>query len=223
LQAQHFAGSKAAFLERIVGGAHTAAYVATYIGSYIPGVGGFASGMANGLLGRPDSLAGNDAWMMLERAGDFVGKAQLLRMGSRIASSMTRAGTSYASRFGYRAVSKASLSKAGPTLGALSEAGLAAAYTRGTYREVRKVTRGLKGEVEAHHLAEKRHAAELGVNPDDMPAVALPKIEHQAMTARFRNRMQFGKKYKKDEIKAACEEIYKDHPEYWNDIKSLFD
>lgn len=44
---------------------------------------------------------------------------------------------------------------------------------------------GIKG-MEVHHLIEKRFAKTLGIDPDDIPSILLPKGDHQVITNAFR-------------------------------------
>ena len=67
-----------------------------------------------------------------------------------------------------------------------------------SYTELRKTVKslGIKG-MEVHHLIEKRFAKTLGIDPDDIPSILLPKGDHQAITKAFRDKIGYiGEKYK---------------------------
>lgn len=51
---------------------------------------------------------------------------------------------------------------------------------------------GIKG-MEVHHLIEKRFAKTLGIDPDDIPSILLPKGDHQVITNAFRKEIGYAK------------------------------
>lgn len=90
------AGSKAAFMERIVGGSHTVAYLATYIASWVPiPVVALPAAGLNALLGVPDSLADNEVWQSIDRASILAGKVMLARIFGKLTIAAVRSGAQY--------------------------------------------------------------------------------------------------------------------------------
>jgi len=54
------------------------------------------------------------------------------------------------------------------------------------YNIQRPVTAGHGGEIQAHHLIEKRFAAVMGENTADMPSIVVTRAEHQVFTNEWR-------------------------------------
>jgi hypothetical protein len=87
------AGSKAAFLERIVGPVHTVAYLTAYVASWLPfPIVGELGHLALSIMGEPGALARSDWWYHLKEGeaalGDFlhlIGEAALAAMETSIA------------------------------------------------------------------------------------------------------------------------------------------
>ncbi|MCK4764789.1 MAG: hypothetical protein KAW12_21505, partial [Candidatus Aminicenantes bacterium] len=71
--------------------------------------------------------------------------------------------------------------------------------------------------LQAHHLIERRFAKRLGINPGDIPSIAVTKIEHQAFTNAWRKLIPYGisgtRRATKEKIMNVAREIYKDYPE----------
>jgi len=78
------------------------------------------------------------------------------------------------------------------------------------YRVAHKWTRGWKGEIQAHHILEARHARHWRLNPDDVPAVILPRNMHDEITARLRQALPYGEKWDMIEVRSKYEKVYKD-------------
>ncbi len=155
------AASKAAFLERVIGSVHTAAYVTTWLASWIPGPIGIIAGVANGMMGVPSSLEGTAALSIMS-ATEKV--ALGVNMG-RFASSLLRAGTHYARHHGTRSAT-----------GVLSSNGVARRINTwaGDHHIIPVYMRGLPGgttyplthaqHVEIHNLID-RCGAPYGIPP----------------------------------------------------------
>ncbi|MFX0209605.1 MAG: tetratricopeptide repeat protein, partial [Candidatus Hodarchaeota archaeon] len=85
------------------------------------------------------------------------------------------------------------------------------------YRELKQLTKGMKGELQAHHIFEKRHMKALGYLDKEIanaPAQILTKGEHQALTNLLREKLPFDREYLKEEIWSAYQEVYKEYPRY---------
>ena len=81
-----------------------------------------------------------------------------------------------------------------------------------SYTELRKTVKslGIKG-MEVHHLIEKRFAKTLGIDPDDIPSILLPKGDHQTIIKAFRDKNGYiGEKYKSLDIWNVLTEVYKE-------------
>jgi hypothetical protein len=78
-------------------------------------------------------------------------------------------------------------------------------------RQARQLTKGFEGKIQAHHLLEKRFA-ELwdGLNPDEIPAVILPRKAHEDLTAKLFSRLPTNRtgEFTKAEVWAAYQEVY---------------
>ncbi len=83
------------------------------------------------------------------------------------------------------------------------------------YRQAQKLTRGFSGEIQAHHIVEKRVAKALGIpDLDGMPAVILTREQHQMITNELRNAIPYGiRKITSDEARLAYMKAYRDFPE----------
>jgi uncharacterized membrane protein (UPF0136 family) len=93
------------------------------------------------------------------------------------------------------------------------------------YRKAQKLTRGFKGEIQAHHILEVRHATRWGLKADDVPAVILPKNVHDEVTLALRTKLPYlgaGRRYDKQEVWQAYQEVYRNYPEWLSVIEKYF-
>jgi RHS repeat-associated protein len=79
-----------------------------------------------------------------------------------------------------------------------------------TYREGKQLTKGLKGEQQAHKLVEARHLKNWGRGDEilEAPAIVLPKGEHQAVTNVLRQKMEYGSNWTKEQALKVYQEAY---------------
>jgi len=85
------------------------------------------------------------------------------------------------------------------------------------YKALTSLTKG-KG-LQVHHLIEKRFAAMLGQNSNDMASIALTQTEHQVFTNAWRNAIPYGEgtiNATREQVMNAAKQIYKDYPEILN-------
>ncbi|MCL4742682.1 MAG: hypothetical protein KJZ54_10820 [Phycisphaerales bacterium] len=95
------AASKAAFLDRVVGGAHTAAYLTAYVMSWLPiPTAAIAGEVALAIMGEPDALARNDWWQDLKLGEEAV--ASVMRFVGVGQLAMMEMALSYAQSYGNR-------------------------------------------------------------------------------------------------------------------------
>ena len=89
------------------------------------------------------------------------------------------------------------------------------------FRDAQKATKGFKGDIQAHHLIEKRHFKHgtFSGNPDDFPGVVLTRGDHNIITNALRERLPYGKKYSRDEVRRAYEDVYAGYPGFLQSIK----
>ena len=84
-----------------------------------------------------------------------------------------------------------------------------------SYKELRKATKHTG--LEAHHLLEKRllKGIDIGIDADDLVAVALTHEQHAVFTKRWRAALPYGQKYSnlKDILDIAKNKVYYDAPE----------
>jgi len=100
---------------------------------------------------------------------------------------------------------------------------------RGRYKNLQKLTRGKRGAIQAHHIAEKRFANLLRgrPHPNDMPAVILTDQQHTKITSELFKRLHTNRRYtKKDlpEIWQKYQEVYTQlgYAEWLQDIEHYF-
>lgn len=93
-------------------------------------------------------------------------------------------------------------------------------------KEAQKATRGFGGEIQAHHLIEKRHfdlGAFTHMKHGDVPGVVLEQAEHQKVTNLLRDQLPMdGTVYSPQQIRNAYREVYliqMDRPEWWHSIQ----
>jgi RHS repeat-associated protein len=82
-----------------------------------------------------------------------------------------------------------------------------------TYHAARKVTAGQGGDIQAHHILEKRHFRNWGIldQASSSPAVVLTKAEHDALTSDLRKALPYGHYYTRQQVEAAYEQVYTEH------------
>ncbi|MBI3035441.1 VCBS repeat-containing protein [Candidatus Woesearchaeota archaeon] len=92
----------------------------------------------------------------------------------------------------------------------------------GRYGDLVKDTAGKKGEIQAHHLIEKRFLKKWGKSIDDAPAVILTREEHQKLTNTLARKIPFGSNINSPkQAYRAYREVYRDSP-YWGVIQDWF-
>ncbi len=87
----------------------------------------------------------------------------------------------------------------------------------GSYSDLRKVTAGQGGDIQAHHLIEKRFQNVMGGDPDTWDSVVLSRTEHQAFTNAWRREIGYGKGTREAtpaDVIAAAHRIYT-NPAFW--------
>ena len=86
------------------------------------------------------------------------------------------------------------------------------------YSALRKVTAGHAGEIQAHHLIEKRFARRLGGNTNDWPSVVLARDEHKVFTDAWRKAIPYGRDgtamASRADVELAARQIYGNYPEF---------
>src|SRR5712692_8811268 len=90
------------------------------------------------------------------------------------------------------------------------------------YIEAAKLTRGLDGATQAHHLVEVRHLINWGLDALRAPAVILDRGDHQALTNLLRKALPYGDTYGKSEVWNAYRSAYNDHPDWLKGIEKYF-
>lgn len=85
------------------------------------------------------------------------------------------------------------------------------------YKEARKLTAGLRGERQAHHIFESRHLRALGRGDDvaTAPAVVLSRAEHTAISNALRSALPYGKRYSRKEIRKGYRIAYASRPDLY--------
>ena len=92
------------------------------------------------------------------------------------------------------------------------------------FREARKATKGLGGELQAYHLVEQRHFdwGVLGGNKHDVPGVVLSRDEHQEVTNRLRELLPYGEPHSKSDVYRAYQEAYRARPGWLEAVEPFF-
>ena len=105
------------------------------------------------------------------------------------------------------------------TLGDMTPEVIRHMYDVGMFREVRsaqewkQILKGVRGKagLDVHHLIEQRFARQLGLNPDDIPAIVLDRTYHQQeVTARLFSALPTGGEYTLQEIWDTYKIVYSD-------------
>jgi len=85
------------------------------------------------------------------------------------------------------------------------------------FRTQRAITAGQRGEIQAHHLIERRFARQIGGNTDDYWAtIVVTRSEHQVFTNAWRQAIPYGagtRTASRAQIEGAARQIYADYPE----------
>ncbi|MBX3408091.1 MAG: hypothetical protein KF869_15150 [Phycisphaeraceae bacterium] len=103
-------GSRRAFLERIVGGTHVAAYMGAYIASCTPMPVAMTLGtLALAYIDEPEFLGVSEAWQMTKAVGDTVSKLYLLKVLGQAALSHSVAAHRMYIQHGSRGIASASV------------------------------------------------------------------------------------------------------------------
>jgi hypothetical protein len=122
-----------------------------------------------------------------------------------------------------KAAQTAKLSKVG---GKLVGTALEHLYKRGTYKQLRRLTQGKKGAIQAHHILEARFLKRWGHNVGDGPAVILTEAEHHKITGRLFSVLHTHKtdQYTAQQVRQAYQQVYTElrRPELLQDIEHLF-
>ncbi len=90
----------------------------------------------------------------------------------------------------------------------------------GTYSEMAKLTKGFKGEIQAHKLVEWRHLKTSGISKSEVPAVILERTTHQDITNALRTEMPFRKKYTTEQMMNSYQNAYAESA--WIEIVKAF-
>lgn len=88
----------------------------------------------------------------------------------------------------------------------------------GTYRQMRKLTKGHRGAIQAHHLVEVRHLERLGLSVMDAPAVILSRGDHVRLSNQIYDLLPTGMSHSSDDIMNAYRQVYSNYPEWINMI-----
>ena len=107
----------------------------------------------------------------------------------------------------------------------LSAFSAASEYGIKSYNDLRTLTKGTG--LEAHHLIEQRFAKTLGLNPGDIPSIALTQKEHLTLTKAWRDAIGYSSDGKElttltattEDIWKAAQKIYANYPELLAAVK----
>lgn len=92
------------------------------------------------------------------------------------------------------------------------------------YKVQKKLTKGHKGLLQAHHLLEVRHQKNW-LFPrntiNNTPSVILSKLEHDKITKSLRRKLPYGLKYSQADVLKALEKVYKDHPDWIESVREI--
>lgn len=91
----------------------------------------------------------------------------------------------------------------------------------GTYRNMKKITKGHRGAIQAHHLMEVRHLERLGLNIMDAPAVVLTRGDHVRISNQIYDLLPTGMSHSTDDIMNAYQQVYKNYPEWMQMINNF--
>nr|WP_286193639.1 RHS repeat-associated core domain-containing protein [Boseongicola sp. H5] len=92
-----------------------------------------------------------------------------------------------------------------------------------SYRDLRRQIQG--SGLEAHHLIEQRFARRFGMNPRDMPSIALTRAEHQPFTNRWRREFPYGSgtnEATRERVLDFADQVYSDYPDILAHIRETF-
>jgi len=93
----------------------------------------------------------------------------------------------------------------------------------GTYKEMRRLTRGYNHDIQAHHILEVRHARRMGIkNTDDIPAVVLTREEYAMITRLLQRQLKTKVHHDKQTIRRVYQDVYKHRPEWLAAIEKYF-
>jgi RHS repeat-associated protein len=84
----------------------------------------------------------------------------------------------------------------------------------GSYNMLKKLTKGYKSAIQAHHLIEVRHLKRLLMSTKNAPSVILTKANHAKLTKKLQKLLPYGKTYSKSQIIDAYKKAYKEKPEW---------
>ncbi len=95
-----------------------------------------------------------------------------------------------------------------------------------SYRDAKKLTAGHGGDIQAHHILEKRFAERFGIkDTDSIPAIILTREQHNEITQRLRSRIPYGQAgtgtATPATIREMYSEVYADYPEMLAAISKL--
>ncbi len=144
--------------------------------------------------------------------GDLVGAGLSLMSAIPVVGNVT--GIAKTAKNAVKLIDKVdNISAAGKLLGKLP-----------TYSELKAITKGTGKE--AHHLIEKRFAKALGIDPNNIPSIALAKGDHQSYTNLWReaigyngdNALKVTGDANWDDIWDAAQKIYGDDPDLLSQI-----
>ncbi|GIV03350.1 MAG: hypothetical protein KatS3mg015_2739 [Fimbriimonadales bacterium] len=92
-----------------------------------------------------------------------------------------------------------------------------------SYREAAKLTRGLGGALEAHHVLEARHLNRWGMSSllNDAPAIVIPRDLHVEVTRRLRSELPYGGRYDMDAVLDAYRRVYSDAPHLVTNVEEF--
>ncbi len=80
----------------------------------------------------------------------------------------------------------------------------------GAYSEMAKLTKGFKGEIQAHKLVEWRHLKRTGISKSEVPAVIVERTTHQKITNDLRIDLPYSKNtvYSTEQMMNSYQNVY---------------
>jgi RHS repeat-associated protein len=95
-------------------------------------------------------------------------------------------------------------------------------WITGTYQQMKTLTAGERGILQAHHILEERHLVNWGLDASHAPAVILSQQEHQIVTSLLRQKLPYGEVYSREAVWEAYQEVYSEVPEWLELISAYF-
>ncbi|MCK4934952.1 MAG: hypothetical protein KAR79_05135 [Simkaniaceae bacterium] len=94
-----------------------------------------------------------------------------------------------------------------------------------SYKELQKLTKGKKGEIQAHHILEQRHLRAWRYPKEDLakaPAQILSREEHASLTNKLLKALPQNELHSKKKVLETYKEVYKNYPGYLESIEHYF-